>query len=226
MEAAIVQRIFEDYAAGKSPRQIAHELNAEGVPGPGGRVWGDTTIRGQVDRGTGILNNTLYVGRLSWNRCSYVAYSVDPDQPIWVLPRFWCRAMLAVFSTRHRRSSCCGKNTAPKEVVFGTTIHGPLQQLQPVDLAFDRTGAPGFNEGGQYRVMVALDTPHEAIEHRSFCIGQPSFERRSVCLVRRASDEGREAGCQVASTARPGCHLGQVGKEQTLWRSQLIGRPG
>ena len=71
-EAAVVERIFRDYAAGKSPRQIAHALNAEGVPGPGRRPWIDTTIRGQVDRGTGILNNTLYIGRLSWNRCSYV----------------------------------------------------------------------------------------------------------------------------------------------------------
>jgi site-specific DNA recombinase len=47
-------------------------LNAEGVLGPGGRPWGDTTIRGQVDRGTGLLNNPLYVGRLEWNRTSYV----------------------------------------------------------------------------------------------------------------------------------------------------------
>jgi len=71
-EAAIVQRIFEDYASGKSPRVIARTLNTEGIAGPEGRPWGDTTIRGQVDRGTGILNNTLYIGQLSWNRCSYV----------------------------------------------------------------------------------------------------------------------------------------------------------
>ena len=71
-EAAIVQRIFTSYAAGASPRRLAHDLNAEGIPGPGGRPWGDTTIRGQSDRGTGLLNNTLYVGRLSWNRCSYI----------------------------------------------------------------------------------------------------------------------------------------------------------
>ncbi len=71
-EAAIVVRIFRDYAAGRSARQIAHRLNEEGVSGPGGRPWGDTTIRGQSDRGTGLLNNTLYIGRLSWNRCSYV----------------------------------------------------------------------------------------------------------------------------------------------------------
>ena len=71
-EAETVRRIFRDYNSGASPRHIARQLNAEGIPGPDGRSWGDTTIRGQVDRGTGILNNTLYIGRLSWDRCGYV----------------------------------------------------------------------------------------------------------------------------------------------------------
>ncbi len=71
-EAVVVRRIFEEFANGRSPRAIAKTLNNEGVSGPGGRSWCDTTIRGQVDRGTGILNNALYVGRLEWNRCSYV----------------------------------------------------------------------------------------------------------------------------------------------------------
>jgi site-specific DNA recombinase len=71
-EAAVVRRIFQEYAEGLSPRAIAKKLNAKGVPGPDGRPWGDTTLRGQVDRRTGILNNALYVGRLEWNRCSYV----------------------------------------------------------------------------------------------------------------------------------------------------------
>jgi DNA invertase Pin-like site-specific DNA recombinase len=64
-EADIVRRIFTEYASGKSTRTIAHDLNAAGVPGPGGRPWGDTTIRGQPDRGTGLLNNTVYAGLLS-----------------------------------------------------------------------------------------------------------------------------------------------------------------
>jgi site-specific DNA recombinase len=71
-EAAIICRIFTEFANGHSPRAIAKRLNAEGVPGPDGRPWGDTTIRGQAERGTGLLNNALYVGRLEWNRCSYV----------------------------------------------------------------------------------------------------------------------------------------------------------
>ena len=71
-EALVVRRIFRDFAAGTSPQAIAKALNAEGILGPDGRQWRDTTIRGQADRGTGILNNSLYVGRIEWNRCSYV----------------------------------------------------------------------------------------------------------------------------------------------------------
>ena len=71
-EARIVRRIFREFAAGRSPRAIAADLNHEGVPGPLGRAWGDTTIRGHVSRGTGILNNELYVGVLVWNRQRYV----------------------------------------------------------------------------------------------------------------------------------------------------------
>src|SRR6185312_8958152 len=61
-EAWVVRRIFEEFAAGRSPRAIARQLNLEGIAGPAGRLWGGTTIRGQVERGTGILNNALYVG--------------------------------------------------------------------------------------------------------------------------------------------------------------------
>jgi site-specific DNA recombinase len=72
MEAAIVMRICQDYADGKSPKAIAHQLNKEGVPGPTGKGWGPSTINGNRNRGTGILNNELYIGRLVWNRLRYV----------------------------------------------------------------------------------------------------------------------------------------------------------
>ena len=75
-QAAIVRRIFNEYAAGTSPRVIAKTLNAEHVPGPTGKTWGPSTIHGNKDRGTGILNNELYIGRLVWNRLRYVK---DPE---------------------------------------------------------------------------------------------------------------------------------------------------
>ena len=71
-EAAIVRRILRDYAEGISPRVIAKTLNEEGVSGPEGRLWNDTTIHGHAKRGTGILNNELYIGRLIWNRLRYL----------------------------------------------------------------------------------------------------------------------------------------------------------
>ncbi|SFU18872.1 recombinase family protein [Mesorhizobium sp. YR577] len=71
-EADIVRRIFRDFAADVSPRNIAKALNAEGVPGPEGKLWNNTTLRGHVSRGTGIINNELYIGRLVWNRQRYV----------------------------------------------------------------------------------------------------------------------------------------------------------
>lgn len=71
-EANVVRRIFRDYAAGKSSRTIAWELNRDKVPGPFGREWGPSTIHGNPKRGTGILNNELYIGKLVWNRLRYV----------------------------------------------------------------------------------------------------------------------------------------------------------
>src|SRR5216684_1404239 len=71
-EARIVRRIFEEYARGDSPRTIAARLNRENVPGPSGRSWGASTIHGHRERGTGLLNNELYIGRIVWNRLRYI----------------------------------------------------------------------------------------------------------------------------------------------------------
>ena len=71
-QAETVNRVFSEFATGMSPNQIAHGLNNDQVPGPSGGLWRDTTIRGHIKRGTGILNNELYIGRLVWNRQRYV----------------------------------------------------------------------------------------------------------------------------------------------------------
>ncbi|PYE85227.1 recombinase family protein [Phyllobacterium leguminum] len=71
-EAETIRRIFHEFASGKSPKAIAVDLNRDGIPGPLGRAWGDTSIRGHVSRGTGIINNELYAGVLVWNRLRFV----------------------------------------------------------------------------------------------------------------------------------------------------------
>ena len=75
-EAVIVRRIFTEFANGRSPKAITQSLNKERIPGPAGRGWGPSTIYGNWKRGTGILNNELYIGRLVWNRQQFVK---NPD---------------------------------------------------------------------------------------------------------------------------------------------------
>ena len=75
-QAAIVRRIFAEYLRGDSTRDICHRLNAEGVKPPRGQYWRANTLNGSATRANGILNNSVYAGRLVWNRCRMVK---DPD---------------------------------------------------------------------------------------------------------------------------------------------------
>ena len=75
-QAAIILRIFAEYAGGLPPRKIATRLNAEAVPGPRGGPWNASTINGSRQRQNGILNNVLYLGRIVYNRQRFVK---DPD---------------------------------------------------------------------------------------------------------------------------------------------------
>ena len=72
-QAAIIRRIFEEYAMqNRSPKAIAAKLNEEAIPAPSGQAWGQSTINGNRRRGTGILNNELYIGQLVWNRQRFI----------------------------------------------------------------------------------------------------------------------------------------------------------
>ncbi len=75
-QAIIIQRIFREYAKGKSPEAIAKDLNKDGVTGISGKHWSASSINGNRKRGLGILNNELYIGQLIWNRQRFIK---DPD---------------------------------------------------------------------------------------------------------------------------------------------------
>lgn len=76
LQAAVVVRIFEEYAAGHSPKKIAARLNQDKIPNTSGLGWSQSTLNGNPKRGTGVLNNELYAGRRIWNRTRKVK---DPD---------------------------------------------------------------------------------------------------------------------------------------------------
>lgn len=73
--AAIVLRIYREYAAGQSALAIARRLNADGVPPPRSGIWRAGTLIGHRKTGFGILSNPIYVGELQYGRSKQV---VDP----------------------------------------------------------------------------------------------------------------------------------------------------
>lgn len=73
-QAAVVRRIFAMAVEGRSARQIAAALNADGVPSPRGGTWAQSAIFGDVRRGIGILANPIYIGRQVWNRSRFVKH--------------------------------------------------------------------------------------------------------------------------------------------------------
>jgi site-specific DNA recombinase len=85
-QAKWVRMIFQWYAEGWSPRDIASELNRLKVPAPSaayrrmrqgrGGVWSASVLHGDLRGATGILSNPIYVGRLIWNRRRWVR---DPE---------------------------------------------------------------------------------------------------------------------------------------------------
>ena len=62
-QAAVVRRIFDQFAAGVPVMRIFVALNEEGVPTPtaGASGWGPSTV-------DGILRNLKYTGTWTWNR--------------------------------------------------------------------------------------------------------------------------------------------------------------
>lgn len=73
-QAAVVRRIFADYLAGRSAREIAMALNAEREPSARGSTWAMSAIHGDTRRGIGILANPIYCGRQIWNRSRWVRH--------------------------------------------------------------------------------------------------------------------------------------------------------
>lgn len=75
-QAVVVKRIFSEFASGMSCAKVAHRLNTEKVKGPRGGPFGVSVLYGTPNKGSGILNNELYIGRMIWNRSRWVK---DPD---------------------------------------------------------------------------------------------------------------------------------------------------
>ena len=80
-EAQVINRALTEYASGISPVESVRRLNDAGIPSPDGGLWTVDAIRGNARHGTGLINNTLYIGKRVWNR-SRVLRNPDTDRRV------------------------------------------------------------------------------------------------------------------------------------------------
>lgn len=206
-EAAIVRRIFRDYAGGASPRAIARALNQEGVPGPSGGLWYDPSIRGRPTREDGILPNRLYTGTLVWNRRRNLK---DPqtgrrvrranpaedlievevpelriiDQPLWEAVQQRLAAEAAPTVAPHQNRDATPQTMAfwarrrPKHLLTGKAFCGAC-------------GGPLVSKGKDYMACQAAN--HGTCSNRRALRRGPLESRVLACLRRDLMDPGAVA---------------------------------
>ncbi len=71
-QAAVMRRIFREYAAGRSLPQIIEGLNRDNIPAPAGGLWKRTALAGSPKKREGVLLNEAYTGNLVYNRTRVV----------------------------------------------------------------------------------------------------------------------------------------------------------
>jgi len=87
------------------------------------------------------------------------------------------------------------QDTDAQQVELGTAIHLALEVLEPVDLAFDLTAAPGRTEGGTHGRQVGLETDGEALQVGR-CVRtrlrQPAIEALGIAVSHQAEQAQRQ----------------------------------
>ena len=98
-EAPIVRRIFNRYLEIQSPKQIAFELNQDGIKTSTGKAWD----RGYIYR---ILNNHTYAGKVFYEGHAYPGeQEAIINDKIWELTQGFLKANMRSLEPRRRVSS-------------------------------------------------------------------------------------------------------------------------
>ena len=67
-QAAVIRRIYREFAEGRKVPEIVEGLNGDGIPAPAGGLWKRNAIMGGAAKQEGILRNEIYLGKLVANR--------------------------------------------------------------------------------------------------------------------------------------------------------------
>src|SRR3954462_6247470 len=113
---------------------------------------------------------------------------------------------------------CDGKYSVAQEVESGAAVHGSFDDLQPVDLPLDWTGAPGQRQGGMHGIAILTQAASEALETPGLSGRDPAVELVGQALF----DHGRERPGQVDRPGDRRRQLKQRGHEPAVGLAQLV----
>lgn len=181
-QAEIVRRIYDEYAAGKSSREIASRLNANDIKSARNKMWATSAIFGDTRRGIGILANPIYVGRQIWNRSKWIkhpdtGHRIRRERPSseWITAEHpelaivsqaaWDRVQTRMRSQRHivvaERAS--GPGRTPRHLLSGLLrcgeCGGPM-----VIVDYYRYGCATAKDRGDAACTNRLRVPKKTIE--------------------------------------------------------------
>ncbi len=176
-QAAVVRRIFSEYAAGAGLRTISDGLNRDAIPAPydkpglgyahkAGKGWGHTTVNA-------ILRNDRYRGRFVWN------------------VRAWIKDLDTGRKVAHARPASEHKVTELPKLAIVTARHWDAVQARIAHRAV-RMGTPHATKG-------SVPSPLATLVKCGWCGGPMSLSGRSGngrsfgCSTRRS--KGRHGPC-------------------------------
>ncbi|QDD65573.1 recombinase family protein [Herbaspirillum seropedicae] len=215
-QARWVVWIFEQYAAGNSVQKIAHALNNQGVPSPRDGTWAVSAIYGSPMKGSGILNNSMYVGKYVWNRSQWIK---DPDtgrrQRIERPREEWQEAALPELrivddqlwgQVRDRIDAGRDEHGRKRQVRPATTLFGGMMTCPHcggavVAINADRYGCAAAKDRGP-AVCKGFSIPRDLVEKRLVSIvrgellspmAAAEFEKAFLELLQESTGTGEDA---------------------------------
>lgn len=92
-QAAVIRRIYREYADGRLIPQIIEGLNRDGIPAAAGGLWKRTAIAGSPKKREGVLLNEAYIGNLVYNRTRVLRDPISNKKRFIPVPEEdWTRA--------------------------------------------------------------------------------------------------------------------------------------
>ena len=119
-------------------------------------------------------------------------------------------------------ASSMPEHPAAQQVEPGPSVHLPLDDLEPVDLALDLAVAPRLGQGGAHRVLIAPEAGGERRQGAGLRLAQPAVERIGHLVL----DHRHEAADEIDGGGDGGGALQQRGDEPAVGVVERVGLTG